>query len=160
MGLINSSGVKVNSYSYDPYGKQMSIPQAVSNPWRYAAGFYHGVTGLTKFGARYYNGELGRFTQPDPSGKDLPYAYAGCNPVNNTDPSGNDTCSQTSLWLGIVSFGVGLASIPLTGGLSAALMAGAYSGPSSRLPWESALSTAIVDHSKQPSASQQVRISI
>ena len=99
MGLINSSGVKVNSYSYDPYGKQMSITQTVSNPWRYASGFYHGLTGMTKFGTRYYNPELGRFTQRDPSGKDLPYAYAGCNPTNNTDPTG--LCSVDS-YLGLI----------------------------------------------------------
>lgn len=94
VGLVNSTGTKVNTYKYDPYGIQMSVSQTVSNPWRYAAGFYHGLTGMTKFGARYYNPELGRFTQRDPSGKDLPYAYAGCDPVNHTDPTGLDTGNQ------------------------------------------------------------------
>jgi RHS repeat-associated protein len=49
---------------------------------------YDTATGLTKFGARYYNPDLGRFTQRDPSGEDLPYAYAGCDPVNHTDWTG------------------------------------------------------------------------
>jgi RHS repeat-associated protein len=90
VGLVNGSATKVNSYSYDPYGKQLSATQQVANPWRYAAGFFDGSTGLTKFGARYYDPDLGRFTQRDPSGRDLPYAYAGCDPVNNTDPTGLD----------------------------------------------------------------------
>jgi hypothetical protein len=40
-------------------------------------------------GARYYQPELGRWTQPDPSGQDAnAYAYVGANPVNFVDPSG------------------------------------------------------------------------
>jgi uncharacterized protein RhaS with RHS repeats len=40
-------------------------------------------------GARYYQPELGRWTQPDPSGLDAnAYAYVGGNPVNFIDPSG------------------------------------------------------------------------
>ncbi len=89
VGLVNSSATKISSYSYDPYGNQLSASQQVSNPWRYAAGQFDGGTALTKFGARYYDPSLGRFTQRDPSGKDLPYAYAGGDPVKNTDPSGH-----------------------------------------------------------------------
>jgi RHS repeat-associated protein len=88
VGLVNSSGAKVNSYSYDPYGMQTSASETVANPWRYAGGQFDGQTGLTKFGTRYYDPDLGRFTQRDPSGQDLPYAYAAGNPINNTDPSG------------------------------------------------------------------------
>lgn len=40
-------------------------------------------------GARYYDPQLGRFTQPDPSGQETnPYLYAAGDPVNRTDPSG------------------------------------------------------------------------
>ncbi len=90
VGLVNGSGAKVNSYSYDPYGMQLSASETVANPWRYASGQYDGATGLTKFGSRYYDPALGRFTQRDPIGQDLPYAYAGANPVNNVDPQGLD----------------------------------------------------------------------
>jgi hypothetical protein len=62
VALVNSSASKVNSYSYDPYGVQLSASQQIANPWRYASGYYDGSTGLTKFGARYYNPGLGRFT--------------------------------------------------------------------------------------------------
>jgi RHS repeat-associated protein len=88
VGLVNSSGSKVNTYSYDPYGKPLSATEAVPNPWRYAAGQFDSQTGLTKFGTRYYDPDLGRFTQRDPSGQDLPYTYAGGDPINNIDPSG------------------------------------------------------------------------
>jgi uncharacterized protein RhaS with RHS repeats len=40
-------------------------------------------------GARYYQPELGRWTQPDPSGLDAnAYAYVGGDPINNIDPLG------------------------------------------------------------------------
>jgi RHS repeat-associated protein len=78
-----------------PYGKQLAATGTIVNPWRYASGYYDTATGLTKFGARYYNPDLGRFTQRDPSGKDLPYTYASCNPVNNTDLTGQSGCSES-----------------------------------------------------------------
>jgi RHS repeat-associated protein len=87
VGLLDETGVKVNSYHYDPYGVTIFAVEAVPNPWCYASG-YTDPTGLVKFGERYYDPALGRFTQPDPSGRDLPYGYAGCDPVNHTDPSG------------------------------------------------------------------------
>jgi RHS repeat-associated protein len=91
VGLVNSSGSKVNTYSYDPYGMQLSATEAVPNPWRYVGGYYDTQTALTKFGTRYCDPNLGRFTQRDPSGQDFPYAYAGCDPVNRIDPTG--TCT-------------------------------------------------------------------
>lgn len=45
--------------------------------------------GLYKMGARYYQPELGRWTQQDPSGAEANvYLYVGGNPVNFVDPSG------------------------------------------------------------------------
>jgi RHS repeat-associated protein len=116
VGLVNDSATKVNSYSYDPYGVQLSASQQIANPWRYASGHLDGGTGLTKFGARYYDPALGRFTQRDPSGKDLPYAYANCDPANRTDPTGHSWRCKKAEWgaraLGVavggaLGFGVG-----------------------------------------------------
>jgi RHS repeat-associated protein len=89
VGLVNSSGSKVNSYSYDPYGVQLSATEAIPNPWRYVSGLLDAQTGLTKFGTRYYDPTLGRFTQRDPISPTFAnYRYAGCDPVNRIDPLG------------------------------------------------------------------------
>ncbi|MFC8198255.1 RHS repeat-associated core domain-containing protein [Streptomyces sp. NPDC057298] len=41
------------------------------------------------FQARYYDPNIGRFTQPDPSGQEEnPYLYAEGDPVNRIDPTG------------------------------------------------------------------------
>jgi RHS repeat-associated protein len=92
----------VNRYRYDPYGNPLAgTTEAVSNPWQYAAGYRDAETGFTKFGTRYYDPSVGRWTQQDPSGQDAnPYAYAGCNPVNSVDPSGLKTePGECSPWL-------------------------------------------------------------
>jgi RHS repeat-associated protein len=118
VGLVNSGGSKVNAYRYDPYGVQLSATEAVANPWRFAAGYFDTQTGLTKFGTRYYDPTLGRFTQRDPISPTLAnYRYAGCDPVNRIDPLGTqeippilwDECSPirtaeitTSEWRGDV----------------------------------------------------------
>ncbi len=45
-------------------------------------------------GARYYQPELGRWTQPDPSGQEAnAYLYVGGNPVNRVDPNGTNPFS-------------------------------------------------------------------
>ncbi len=47
-------------------------------------------------GARYYQPELGRWTQQDPSGLEVnAYLYVGANPVNLKDPSGYAPDSET-----------------------------------------------------------------
>jgi RHS repeat-associated protein len=54
-------------------------------------------SGLDNFGARYDSSSLGRFMRPDPQNAGASpeepqswnaYAYAGNNPLNNTDPDG------------------------------------------------------------------------
>lgn len=61
----------------------------MANPWRYTGQYQVDATGLYKIGARYYQGDLGRWTQPDPSGLDAnAYAYAASDPINNSDPTG------------------------------------------------------------------------
>jgi RHS repeat-associated protein len=89
VGLTDSTGVLADSYTYDPYGNLRTISETVSNPYRYTSGYFDQQTQMYKFGARYYDPSLGRFTQPDPSGQEAnAYAYAADNPVNDSDPSG------------------------------------------------------------------------
>jgi RHS repeat-associated protein len=61
--------------------------------------------GLMDYRARFYDGALGRFTQPDtitpggPQGLNR-YSYTGNNPVIRTDPSGHETCMDDYYWDG------------------------------------------------------------
>ncbi len=62
VALTDSSGGVVASYSYEPYGRT-TASGTVSNAWRFAAGYFDASTGLYKFGTRYYDPGLARWTQ-------------------------------------------------------------------------------------------------
>jgi RHS repeat-associated protein len=91
LGMFSASGSWEGGYSYSPYGEARATgtdTAVTTNPLRYIGG-YQESTNLYKLGARYYDATTGRFTQHDPSGQEShPYAYAACNPINNSDPSG------------------------------------------------------------------------
>jgi RHS repeat-associated protein len=112
VAVFNASGATVVTYSYAPYGElraQSSSTAAVTNDLRYTGGLK--VGDLYKFGARYYDPAIGRFTQMDPSGREKnPYAYAACNPINATDPTGLVTEDCMAAGLGLVSSIVGIAA--------------------------------------------------
>ena len=101
VALTDASGNVIASYSYDPFGVLLSssenFPNGWSNPLRYDGRdkvLYDSETGLYWMTVRAYDPTLGRFLSRDPLGKaplffpDQPYAYAGNNPLTNTDPSG------------------------------------------------------------------------
>jgi RHS repeat-associated protein len=89
LGLVDDAGKRTHTYAYGPTGlPRGTTTEAVSQPYRYS-GTYLDPTGLYKMGARYYDPQLGRFTQPDPSGQEKnPYLYAGGDFINNSDPTG------------------------------------------------------------------------
>lgn len=124
--LTDNTGAPAATYTYNPYGKTTAATGnlATQNPYRYASG-YTDTTGLIKFGARYYNPTLDRFTQPDPSGHETnAYAYAGNNPITNTDASG------LSFWdaVGIAGLIVGaVVAVAVTGGVGGPLVAAGFS---------------------------------
>ncbi|MCA1684036.1 MAG: RHS repeat-associated core domain-containing protein, partial [Actinobacteria bacterium] len=99
IALVDAAGTQRAAYSYDPYGGHATATAMngalPANPWRYAGG-YLDPTGLYKFGARYYDASVGRWTQQDsivslgdPANANR-YAYAGDDPVNFVDPSGKE----------------------------------------------------------------------
>ncbi|MFJ1588465.1 RHS repeat-associated core domain-containing protein, partial [Streptomyces sp. NPDC088197] len=63
-------------------------------PYRYVGGTYDRTTGWIKYGQRWYNPTTGRFTTQDAHSfltdpaQGNRYAYAGDDPINNTDPTG------------------------------------------------------------------------
>jgi len=97
-GITNTAGQQVNSFGYGPYGEYDfgSDSSSGTGPivnWKYIGEYSDNdnVSGATiyKFGARYYDPALGRFTQRDPAGLDVnSYVYAGGDPVNSVDPEG------------------------------------------------------------------------
>jgi RHS repeat-associated protein len=100
--VTDSSGNVATSYKYDPYGNTTCTAGTQScnfyEPIRYAGGYWDGNLSsgeqLYKFGERYYDPSLGRWTSIDPADNPLDlqgwnqYKYAGDDPVNNVDPSG------------------------------------------------------------------------
>ncbi len=100
VALVDTTGTVQATYNYDPAGQTTNVggPNpaiAGGNPYRYAGGYTDTTTGLIKYGARYYNPTLGRWTQLDALTSLLDftngnrYAYAGDDPINNSDPSGH-----------------------------------------------------------------------
>ena len=76
----------------DAFGQTVSRTGTNPLPFGFEAGAGYqsdADSGLTLVGNRYYDGAVGRFLQPDPSGQeDNEYAYAENNPVSNDDPDG------------------------------------------------------------------------
>ncbi|MFD9323883.1 RHS repeat-associated core domain-containing protein [Streptomyces sp. NPDC060053] len=90
IGLADEDGNKVDTYTYSPRGVRIlaQSSEPVAQPYRFA-GNYQDPTGLYHLQARYYDANIGRFTQPDPSGREKnPYLYAEGDPVNRIDPEG------------------------------------------------------------------------
>ncbi|WP_320068651.1 RHS repeat-associated core domain-containing protein [Micromonospora sp. RTGN7] len=128
-----ANGTLAATYKYDPYGNATTTDETnlgTTNLIRYTGGTYDQSTGFTKLGQRWYNPQQGRFTQQDnlsfignPQHGNR-YAYAGGNPINYVDPSGNSwTAALAGGLLGAVA---GMTAWGLSGGNP--IVAGAVGG--------------------------------
>ena len=90
VALTDASGNVVDRYSYDAWGVPLSASELVPQHLRYQGYWYDNEVGWYWLGTRYYDPTLGRFLQPDRSGKEGVYNYTYCNndPVDCTDPQG------------------------------------------------------------------------
>jgi RHS repeat-associated protein len=126
VGLTNSSSTEVNSYDYDPYGQVSNLTEqsGLNNPFKFAGGYLDSNaslgSNLYKFGTRYYDPSIGRWTQLDPVGGSLGdlnaanrYTYANDDPVNVVDPSGKDCLTTFLSDLATVGFFIQLAGLGL-----------------------------------------------
>ena len=95
--LTDRSGTVVQHYEYSTFGQTSyqnnTSAFPVSN--RYTGQIADDETGLLYYGGRYYDPQLGRFIQPDPTIPDPydsqsynRYSYCSNNPLNEVDPSG------------------------------------------------------------------------
>ncbi|MFE9743102.1 RHS repeat-associated core domain-containing protein [Streptomyces sp. NPDC006477] len=135
LGLVDEAGKRTHTYAYTAYGTNYSAPvESFPQPYRYA-GAYLDPTGLYKMGARYYDPNLARFTQPDPSGQETnPYLYAGGDPINHTDPTGLSFLSgvadflddSNDIWGAVTGCVAGIGAAAETGVLAYASVYGPW----------------------------------
>ena len=89
----DGAGAVSSRYTYDPFGVVKSVTGSQSE-LLFADGQYHAGLKLYRFGERWYNPALGRWTQQDPLHQPFNpreanrYAYVGADPVNLIDPMG------------------------------------------------------------------------
>ncbi len=88
----STTGNIVQQMDYDAFGRVIQDTNPGFQPFGFAGGIYDLHTGLTRFGARDYDAEIGRWTAKDPIGfaggdSDL-YAYVQNDPVNGIDSLG------------------------------------------------------------------------
>ena len=101
IGILDSTGAQVVSYSYDTWGKLVSVTETLAstigavNPFRYRGYYYDSETSLYYLNSRYYDANMGRFINADGvvgASTDLSsfnmFSYCGNNPVSRMDPSG------------------------------------------------------------------------
>lgn len=135
IGLTNSVGDRVATYTYDPYGAHHTASGTAANlnPYRYTGGYLDTATGLYKLGIRYYSPDLGRFTQTDPTGQDAHYSYAKNDPCNFADPTGafSTACIGLDVAEGLVFVSSVIAVVELLIGfftVNPIIIAGALAG--------------------------------
>ena len=88
--VLDAAGNVQNDYWYDAFGQRIAGHENILNRLRYNAQIEDDLMGLYYLRARYYNTDIGRFTQEDViynDGLNL-YAYCSGNPVMYADPSG------------------------------------------------------------------------
>jgi len=89
IGLYDVNGNEVVTYTYDTWGKLISIDGSlkdtvgVKNPYRYRSYRYDTETGLYYLQSRYYNPDWGRFISADAIVTGNEFAYCGSDPVNS-----------------------------------------------------------------------------
>ena len=101
IGLIDSANTEVVRYTYDAWGKPLSVTGSLANtigyynPFRYRGYVYDVETGLYYLRSRYYNPRWGRFVNADANiGHSQGIishnimAYCCNRPINNFDPDG------------------------------------------------------------------------
>src|SRR3989338_8012195 len=89
----NQQGVIEYQANYQPYGNIYT--QTGIEKFKFS-GKELDSSNLYYFGARYYNSNIGRFTQVDPIFKptESPYQYANNNPIKYVDPTGKQTANN------------------------------------------------------------------
>lgn len=93
--LTDPTGTVTDTYEYDSYGNAVGSTGSTPNVYQYQGEQLDSETGFYYLRARYYNAGTGRFLSVDPAmgaddnpGSAHPYLYAGADPVDGDDPTG------------------------------------------------------------------------
>ncbi len=92
--VVNAAtGVVAEEIDYDEFGNVTNDTNPGFTVFGFAGGLYDQDTGFVRFGARDYDGSVGRWTSKDPigfaGGRNL-YGYVVNDPVNRFDPYGTN----------------------------------------------------------------------
>lgn len=136
--LTDRNGEMVQHYEYAAFGSErfQDNTAAIEMSNRYTGQQLDEETGLYYYNARYYDPELGRFTQPDtivpsPSNPQTlnRYTYADNSPFVYVDPSGHIVSFAIPVILAVVGGIAGGVQAGLQGGnIGAGILGGAISG--------------------------------
>jgi RHS repeat-associated protein len=87
-----ATGLVAQQMDFDEFGNLLADTNPGFQPFGFAGGLYDASTGLTRFGARDYDPETGRWTSKDPirfnGGDTNLYGYVLSDPINLVDPNG------------------------------------------------------------------------
>ncbi|HVV75238.1 MAG TPA: RHS repeat-associated core domain-containing protein [Mycobacteriales bacterium] len=88
--LTTQSGAVAGSFTYTPYGQLLASTGTATSPFTWQGQYQDPADGLYYLRARYYDPSTGQLFTRDPlealTGQ--PYAYAGEDPLDASDPSG------------------------------------------------------------------------
>ena len=120
--VINAAdGSVAQRLDYDEFGNITADTNPGFQPFGFAGGLLDRDTGLTRFGARDYDAQTGRWTAKDPidfEGQDTNlYGYVASDPVNEIDPSGKILPLAPALPLIPPLLGVAADAAVIVGGL-------------------------------------------
>ncbi len=113
VAVTNGSGGVTDTWTYSPYGETVAHTGNMRTPfgWSAAAGYTTHESGLIHAGARYYQPRSGTWTQPDPQPDQPAYLYAGGDPINRIDPSGNGFWDVVDVVVGTAGVFVATAGV-------------------------------------------------
>ena len=120
MGLVDTSGNSVASYTYDPYGKVLTATGTLAekNPLRYRGYYYDSESSLYYLLSRYYDPATRRFVNADSYASTNQsiisynmFAYCKNCPVFSIDVYGDDSRlvglgAELELDMGIITTGI------------------------------------------------------
>jgi RHS repeat-associated protein len=99
--LTNASGTIAGTYSYDAFGNSSSTTGTIPNASRFTGREFDVETGLYYYRSRYYDPLKGAFLSEDTAyisdGTSL-YAYVDNDPLDETDPTGEDGIAINYDW--------------------------------------------------------------